>query len=120
MSSEERMARAQDYVFGLMDESERRRAERDLEIDPDFRDCVLSLAERLRMANRDKAALSEDAWADVSRLLAGLPQMAGSLAGHRPPGRAAATPGKGRAVPIAIGLAVAFALGCLAGRLLPF
>ncbi|WP_246674327.1 hypothetical protein [Mesorhizobium sp. B4-1-1] len=49
MSSEsDRVARAGDYVFGLMNDRERARAERDLEIDPAFRDTVLRLAERLR------------------------------------------------------------------------
>ena len=49
MSSErDYVARAGDYVFGLMNDKERARAERDLEIDPAFRDAVLSLDERLR------------------------------------------------------------------------
>ncbi|WP_246674490.1 hypothetical protein [Mesorhizobium sp. B4-1-3] len=49
MSSEsDRVARAGDYVFGLMNDRERARAERDLQVDPAFRDTVLRLAERLR------------------------------------------------------------------------
>ena len=45
----DRIARAGDYVLGLMNDAERERAERDLEIDPAFRDAVLQLAERMHM-----------------------------------------------------------------------
>ena len=37
----DRMSRAGSYVLGLMDEADRERAERDLEIDPAFRDAVV-------------------------------------------------------------------------------
>lgn len=135
MNSEERIARAQDYVLGLMDEGERRRAERDLEVDPEFRDCVLSLAERLRALNREKTpAFSDDAWADISQRLASLPQMARGgeaqagvaprpktiSAPRNPVGRGAHETGSRRGTAIAIGLAVAFALGYFAGRLALF
>ncbi len=36
-----RMDRAGRYVLGLMDDEERERAERDLEIDPAFRDAMV-------------------------------------------------------------------------------
>lgn len=77
MELNDRMRRAEDYVFGLMDAHERERAERDMEADAEFRACVLSLAERLRKVNRDKQpALSDAAWGDVARRIAGMPQMA--------------------------------------------
>ena len=37
-SESDRIARAGDYVLGLMNDRDRQRAERDLEIDPAFRD----------------------------------------------------------------------------------
>jgi anti-sigma factor RsiW len=134
MSSEERMARAQDYVLGLMSDGDRRRAERDLEVDPEFRDCVMSLAERLRTANREKAApFSDDGWAEISQRLASLPQMARSalpletplppkrmLAPGNPVGRGAHQTGGARGTAIAVGLAVAFTLGYLAGTMALF
>ena len=54
-SESDRIARAGDYVFGLMNDIERRRAERDLEIDPAFRDAVLRLAERMRAFDPEPA-----------------------------------------------------------------
>ncbi len=135
MSSEDRIARAQDYVLGLMDDTERRRAERDLEVDPEFRDCVLSLAERLRAMNREKTPTVHDAaWAEISQRLASLPQMArggdastGPAQSRRaiglppkPVGRGAHETGSRRGTAIAIGLATAFALGYFAGRLALF
>lgn len=133
MSSEDRMERAQDYVLGLMDESERRRAERDLEHDAEFRDCVMSLAERFRTANREKTTpFTEDGWVEISQRLASLPQMArpgqarAVVPGSQkrpfgePVGRGAHDTGSRRGTAIAIGLAIAFALGYLAGRLALF
>lgn len=131
MSSEERMARAQDYVLGLMDEGERRRAERDLEVDTEFRDCVLSLAGRLRAANGVRTPpFTSDGWAEISQRLASLPQMARvEAAGVQgrpvvtpapPAGRGAHETGSRRGSVIAVGLVVAFALGYFAGRLALF
>jgi len=45
----ERLSRAGNYVLGLMSETDRRRAERDLEFDPAFREAVLRVAERMRL-----------------------------------------------------------------------
>lgn len=85
MSFKDRMTRAEDYVFGLMDEHERQRAERDMEIDPEFRDCVMMLAERLRKLHRAKgsAPISEDAWDEITTRIATLPQMGGNEAAAR-------------------------------------
>ena len=48
MSAEaDRLSRAGNYVLGLMNDTDRARAERDLEIDPAFRDAVFSIAERI-------------------------------------------------------------------------
>lgn len=134
MSSEDRIARAQDYVLGLMDDTERRRAERDLEVDPEFRDCVMSLAERLRASNRDKtSAFTDNAWTEISQRLTSLPQMARGETqagpGQRPKpvgfqrdavGRGAHDTGSRRGTAVAVALAAAFALGYFAGRLALF
>lgn len=77
MTNKDRMARAQDYVLGLMDEHERERAERDMVVDAEFRDCVFILAERMRRINRERPpAIPDGAWDDISERLAALPQMA--------------------------------------------
>jgi len=51
-SESDRVARAGDYVLGLMNDRDRERAERDLEIDPAFRDTVMRLAERMHVFDR--------------------------------------------------------------------
>lgn len=78
MELKDRMARAEDYVFGLMNEQERERAERDMEVDAEFRDCVMILAERLRKLHRAKgpAPMSDEAWNEITARIAQMPQMA--------------------------------------------
>ena len=49
------MSRAGSYVLGLMGEAERERAERDLEVDAEFRDAVLHIAERLHLIDLNAA-----------------------------------------------------------------
>ncbi|WP_192255545.1 hypothetical protein [Mesorhizobium silamurunense] len=135
MASEgDRIARAGNYVFGLMDERERARAERDLQIDPAFRDAVLRLAERMRAlvpAGPPNAA-SDDRWKLVQQRLAELPQM--RLAGlnesevqpppvvinrieRKPYGVGLHSLGGRLGFVIALALLAAFALGYLAGTL---
>src|SRR3569832_1292273 len=76
MSSEsDNVARAGDYVFGLMNDRERARAERDLEIDPAFRDTVLRLAERLRAFDPAAPEGCDNRCELVTLGLAELPQM---------------------------------------------
>ncbi|MBX9453187.1 MAG: anti-sigma factor [Mesorhizobium sp.] len=77
MSREERMARAGDYVLGLMDEKERTRAERDMEVDAEFRDCVIHLAERFHAFDKDvaPAEVPGDMWQTVAARIADMPQM---------------------------------------------
>ncbi|MDX8516188.1 hypothetical protein [Mesorhizobium captivum] len=130
----DRIARAGDYVFGLMDERERARAERDLEIDPAFRDTVLRLAERMRALEPAGAsnAASDQRWQLVQRRLGELPQM--RFAGlseskaHPPPvvinkierkpyGVGLHSLGGRLGFVIALALLAAFALGYLAGTL---
>ena len=130
----DRIARAGNYVFGLMDERERARAERDLQIDPAFRDAVLRLAERMRaMESAGPAgAASDEHWKLVQRRLGELPQM--RLAGltdsepqaqpvviHRlerkPYGVGLHSLGGRLGLVIALALLAAFALGYLAGTL---
>ena len=136
MSSEsDRVARAGDYVFGLMNDRERARAERDLKIDPAFRDTVLKLAERLRALDPAGSSEGQDArWKQVSQRLAELPQMHIRLAGpteaetdpppvviHRlqrkPYGVGPHALGGRLGFVIALALLAAFALGYIAGTL---
>jgi anti-sigma-K factor RskA len=72
-----RMTRAGNYVLGLMDDHDRERAERDLEIDPAFRDAVVALAERMHVF--DKVPAAEQAangdWRRLTQHIADMPQM---------------------------------------------
>lgn len=80
MTPNERMSRAEDYVFGLLDEHERERAERDMEVDAEFRECVMLLAEQLRRLREEpKVPLSipDDAWRDISHRIAAMPHLGG-------------------------------------------
>ncbi|AZO02993.1 hypothetical protein EOA27_15865 [Mesorhizobium sp. M2A.F.Ca.ET.037.01.1.1] len=135
MSSEsDRVARAGDYVFGLMNDRERARAERDLEIDPAFRDTVLRLAERLRALDPAAPGARGNRWELVTQRLAELPQMQARLAGiaapeaepppvmiHRverkPYGVGLHSLGGRLGFVIALALLAAFALGYLVGTL---
>ncbi|TGS19130.1 hypothetical protein EN852_002050 [Mesorhizobium sp. M2E.F.Ca.ET.209.01.1.1] len=135
MSSEsERVARAGDYVFGLMNDRERARAERDLENDPAFRDTVLRLAERLRALDPAAAEARGNRWELVTQRLAELPQMQARLAGiaapeaepppvmiHRlerkPYGVGLHSLGGRLGFVIALALLAAFALGYIVGTL---
>ncbi|RUW48823.1 hypothetical protein EOA32_24495 [Mesorhizobium sp. M1A.F.Ca.ET.072.01.1.1] len=130
----DRIARAGDYVFGLMDERERARAERDLQIDPAFRDAVLRLAERMRALEPQgaSATASDERWQLIQRRLGELPQM--RFAGldkrdakpqpivinkieRKPYGVGLHSLGGRLGLAIALALAAAFALGYLAGTL---
>ena len=127
----DRIARAGDYVLGLMDDAERERAERDLEIDPAFRDAVLQLAERMHMFDHaEKPALPANHWELVTQRIAELPQMRsvglGNDAKPRPVIRSLSRPPYGigvhslggqRGFVVAIVLIAVFALGYLVGRL---
>lgn len=68
---DDRMARAGDYVLGLMDEAERLRAEADMATDAEFRAAVDSLA--ARMATLDDTAgrdpVPEGMWAAIEARL---------------------------------------------------
>lgn len=73
----DRIARAGKYVLGLMDDAERDRAERDLEIDPAFRDAVIRIAERMHMFDIPAAPedTSEGLWKTIAARIADMPQM---------------------------------------------
>ena len=127
----DRIARAGDYVLGLMNDAERERAERDLEIDPAFRDAVLQLAERMHMFDRAEkpGGLPANHWELVTQRIAELPQMRSvGLDGskptpvirsleRRPYGVGVHSLGDRRGAVIAIVLIAVFALGYLAGKL---
>jgi anti-sigma factor RsiW len=74
-SDSDRMARAGDYVLGLMDDRERQRAERDLALDPAFRDAVVRLAERMHVFDRSRPSDGEERWRLITRRIAEMPQM---------------------------------------------
>ncbi|MER8374198.1 hypothetical protein [Mesorhizobium sp. M1406] len=125
-SESDRIARAGDYVLGLMNDMERERAERDLEIDPAFRDAVVRLAERMHVFDD---AEPEERWKQITQRIGDLPQMRSSGLGdagspavierlsRRPHGIGLHALGGRRGFVVAVGLIVAFALGYLAGKL---
>jgi hypothetical protein len=129
----DRIARAGDYVLGLMNDAERERAERDLEIDPAFRDAVLQLAERMHMFDRAEkpGGLPANHWELVTQRIAELPQMRSvGLGGNdakprpvirsrfrQPYGVGVHSLGGRRGFVVAIVLIAVFALGYLVGRL---
>lgn len=93
MTARDRMARAEAYVFGLMSEHERERAQRDMEVDAQFRQCVTMFGEQLRrLRDEPKVPLSipDDAWKDISLRIADMPHLTGAetaarMAGMLPP-----------------------------------
>lgn len=119
----ERYGRAGDYVMGRMAPAERERAERDLERDPQFREAVLRLSERMR---RSDAVADRDLWRAVETGLSSLPQMRdAALPASAPAGRtrrrsdAAAASPQGQAgwkgALLVAGVAAACGAGYLAG-----
>ena len=129
-SESDRVARAGDYVLGLMNDAERERAERDLEIDPAFRDAVVQLAERMHIFDRAERADGEARWKQITQRIADLPQMRSSglsdarsptvirSLSQRPHGVGLHTLGGRRGFAVAVGLIAAFAFGYLFAKLL--
>src|SRR3954470_2700568 len=78
MTDGERFSRAGSYVLGLMGEADRERAERDLEVDPAFRDAVFKVAERMHKIElpRVEGGPAND-WKRIAMHIAGMPQMRG-------------------------------------------
>ena len=126
-----RIARAGDYILGLMNDAERERAERDLEVDAAFRETVMQMAERLRVFEHPGPADAgvEERWHAIARRISELPQMreagvgaavarprGGALPGH-PGGMGINALPHRRAVIAALCLVAAFALGYLAAKL---
>ena len=134
----ERMARAGNYVLGLMDDDERERAELDLERDGAFRDAVVIVADRLHIIDLGAGSepVPDTLWRSIAQRIAELPQMRGAGATNEGPaadGRArtrpvvptdAASKRRGmslhalptwRALALAASLAVACGIGYLAG-----
>lgn len=116
----DRMKRAGNYVLGLMDDVERARAERDLQIDPDFRAAVLGVAERMHLLDLKPDTASADAWRAIAARIAELPQMRGSPAvgpsqGAGPTGIGLHSVSGARGRLVAIGLIAACAVGYAAG-----
>lgn len=109
------VARASKYVLGLMDGSERMRAERDLEIDPAFRGAVLAVAERMRLLDLNPTGASHpDFWRAISARIGNLPQMRMADLADIP--AKASVPASGlNSLPLAGALIVTFLGGYLAG-----
>ena len=129
-SESDRVARAGDYVLGLMNDRDRERAERDLEIDPAFRDTVMRLAERMHVFDRTGLPSGgSDRWRLISQRIAELPQMRVvgqdevkstpviSRLERKPYGVGVHSLGGRRGFAIAIALIVVFAVGYLLGTL---
>lgn len=76
MTSQERIMRAGDYVLGLMDDADRTRAERDLTIDPEFREAVWSFSQRLEALDNDAPSepVADGLWTRVAAEISGVTQ----------------------------------------------
>ena len=101
MSNEtDRTTRAGDYVLGLMSDEERERAEHDIAYDPDFRNAVLALAQKMHVFDRDAGPdpVPTDMWPAIASRIAELPQMrgVGVDAAAREAPRLRPTPGRKR------------------------
>ena len=123
-SDGERFSRAGSYVLGLMDAASRERAERDLEVDPAFRDAVLKVAERLHVIELPQAESgATDHWKRIATHIADMPQMRGltdrpvTISPNRPVklvGQGLQAVPTGRALLFAVVLIATFAAGYLA------
>jgi hypothetical protein len=128
--NDSRIARAGDYILGLMNDAERERAERDLEVDAAFRDTVMQMAERMHVFDRAPSGNdhSGDRWKLIAGRIAELPQMQFTgvdritkkpIIGStplRPIGISLHALWDRRALAVALGLILAFGLGYIAGR----
>lgn len=119
-SEQDRMARAGNYVLGLMNDADRERAERDLEIDPAFRDTMVRVAERMHLFDLTKPPknVSEGMWKTIAERIAGLPQMqpaAGATGSGTATGGAAGRTQDRRPAVVVAGLVAIFAAGYAAG-----
>jgi hypothetical protein len=90
IAESDRVSRAGSFVLGLMNDTERQRAERDLEVDPVFREAVLELAGRLQVLDLapEKNESGAEQWKLIAARIAALPQMRGVVEnGIAPAGR---------------------------------
>jgi len=88
----DRIDRAERYVLGLMDDEERERAERDLEVDAAFREAMVEMAERMHVFDRAPTAgeTPRDDWRLIKEKIDAMPQMrAAETDWTAEPGRAA-------------------------------
>lgn len=126
MASEaERMARASNYVLGLMNDEQREHAEHDLAYDPSFRDAVVAVAERMHKFDigTPPENVSQTGWKAVAERLGDMPHMRPAptvtrrviSAPRRHEGMGAHETGGARGLAIAIGLMIAFGLGYATG-----
>ncbi|MBX3577442.1 MAG: hypothetical protein KF723_09530 [Rhizobiaceae bacterium] len=71
----DRLERAGRYVLGLMDATERSRAERDLEFDAAFRAAVVGVAERMHLFDLGGTNAEAPSWKNVAGAIAAMPHM---------------------------------------------
>ena len=121
------MSRAGSYVLGLMNEAERERAERDLEVDAEFRDAVVRIGVRLHLIDLAPATRADgaDRWKLLAQRIGEMPHMrhgigapAAALETRKPAavGRGLHAVPSPRATALAIALIAAFVAGYLAAR----
>lgn len=79
-AADDRLARAGDFVLGLMDANAHRQAELDLETDSEFRDAVRILTERLQSLDNTAApaALPAGLWGKIEAAISGVEQAVAS------------------------------------------
>lgn len=130
MSSDaDRLARAGNYVLGMMNDAERERAEHDLVVDDAFRVAVMQVAERMHLFDVPEPGRKDD-WQAVAAKLAELPQMRALpvsealLAPAATPAQIVSRrqpvidpPRAARLILVIAVLALVFALGYTAGRI---
>lgn len=121
------MSRAGSYVLGLMNDTDRERAERDLETDAEFRDAVVRIGERLHLIDLTPPHEQDvaDRWKLLAQRVGEMPHMrpgigasAETLEARKPTpiGRGLHAVPSRRAATLAIAVIVAFAAGYLAAR----
>jgi anti-sigma-K factor RskA len=121
------MSRAGSYVLGLMNDTDRERAERDLETDAEFRDAVVRIGERLHLIDLTPPHEQDaaDRWKLLAQRIGEMPHMrpgigtpAETLKTRKPTpiGRGLHAVPSRRAAALAIALIAAFAAGYLAAR----
>lgn len=80
------LARAGDYVLGLMDDAERARAELDLQKDESFREAIVRLASHLHQIDLTASAepIPDTMWDNIKEHIRALPSAGGGVSPSKP------------------------------------